>query len=239
MKQQLTRPQYCPIGTLNKIRMLPSSFCKICNMHREKAKDVSESIASLMLRVCKTCPVGKEIEKGESPETFVTDVEWIEANEVQAILNRRAGQTVIADTLEKAAKKTKKLASVIIKEQIQELDMDKNTLLKMKELAHSLTSVISELSGVIDKELSKADTNDVVTEEVKSPVIPIIVETVQTDDVPVKKEKPEWKALGKKEKRALVAQYLEAHNMNKKLASEYFGISIKHISTLYRERNKY
>lgn len=222
-KKLLHRAQFCPIGVKCNVRLLPSTFTKMCLAHQRKSVHKHEygvfgiDAGSLIhTHACSVCPVGPHIRKGVDPVSIVADVEWFTLEEVDALHMKI--KEVTADVM-KAIKKSKK-------------KQKKGALAKMRRELNRMKDVIRELDILVDSVINQVDSSmaQVAVEKATQPTVEA-VETQPVKEAPVKVQ-PKKNYKQSTIDLAKSANELISKGLTRKEVASKLNLSAKYVGTL-------
>lgn len=203
----LSRALFCPIGVKSNVRMLPSTFIRLCKFHQEQALvggvQGKASVSIVHQSACENCNVAELIMEGADPVKVVEDVEWITTNELTLIQNRL---TSVVSTV------TALCSTDAVHEDSTKGYTMKNELLEIQELLQRIDTLLSNI-------LSKVPEDTVVLEH--APAKP-------TDSKSIVHFSPQRLELAKK------LYTLDSEGKSRAEISAEFNLNRKYISQLIR-----
>lgn len=147
----LHRARYCPIGTQGVVRMLSTTFTRLCLHHQSRAKGKEfvgrDPVASIYAIACSACEIAPYIVNGVDPALVVGDVQWVTNDELSALQDKL--QHVIKEV------NTKALRTVSTNKRYNM----KKALLEVKELLKRMDILISGVLTTISSDTDKAHDN--------------------------------------------------------------------------------
>jgi len=148
------RAKFCPIGRNFNVKMLPSTFVRLCTHHQGIAKEKKNFASVMHMAACEECLVGPFIIDKVDPVLVVADVEWFTLSEVDAIIaGTRSVVAEVKEVLQQVVSKMDVKESSVMKGQLKE------QLLRVKVLLREVMDIVDFVynDNVVEKNVQKQE----------------------------------------------------------------------------------